>query len=362
MPRMIELIRQSAVPANVLRNASRGALTLPPAEVLEILVYLTQHPFFAEQAKLTIAGFDEQDAIRAVGDPQSPKEVLEYLSAPANLRPAVLPAVLGNPQISEARIAELCAAASKITAEALLSSERVRRSRPALSELVKNHRISTEQVAAAEELLQTLEPQGEEDAAVTQYLAEHAKELASEEGKPFTLMGASDNEQLAMNGGKAVQPEEEEHKLVGFAKAAENYERPSVVQKIARMNVGERVQLAMKGNRDERFILIRDGARLVANAVLESPKVTDSETDSFAAMKNVGDNVLRILGTKRKFVKRYSNIRILCNNPKTPIDIALQLLPHLTTNDLKNLMKNRDIADTIAKVARKMYRDRTMAR
>jgi hypothetical protein len=356
---MIDLIRQSAVPANVMRNASRGVLTLPPEEVLEILVYLTQHPFFAEQAKLTLAGFDEQSAIHAAGDPQTPSEVLNYLSAPANLRPALLPALLSNPRVSDLRIVELCAAASPITVLSLLASERVRCSPSALEALTKNHRIGTDRVAEAEELLKECEPEltAEDDAAVSQFMAEHAKDIAAEEGKPYTLMGATDQEQQAL-----TKPAEEKTELVGFAKRLDNYERPSVVQKIARMNVGERVQLAMKGNRDERFILIRDGARIVANAVLESPKITDAEIDAFAAMKNVGDNVLRILGTKRKFVKRYVMIRVLVNNPKTPIDISLQLLPHLTTNDLKNLTKNRDISDTITKIARKMYRDRTMAR
>jgi hypothetical protein len=359
MPRMIDLIRQSAVPANVMRNASRGVLTLPPQEVLEILVYLTQHPFFAEQAKLTLAGFDEQSAINAAQNPDTPNDVLNYLSAPANLRPALLPALLSNPRVSDQRIAELCAAASPVTVQPLLTSERVRRSYPALEALTKNHRIGTDHVAEAEELLKECEPEptAGDDAAVAEFMAEHAKEIAAEEGKPYVLTGASDQEQQTLTKGT-----EEKTELVGFAKRADNYERPSVVQKIARMNVGERVQLAMKGNRDERFILIRDGARIVANAVLESPKITDAELDSFAAMKNVGDNVLRILGTKRKFVKRYATLRILVNNPKTPIDISLQLLPHLTTNDLKNLTKNRDVSDTIAKIARKMYRDRTMAR
>lgn len=357
MPRMLDLIRQSAVPANVVRNASRGALTLPPAELIEILVYLADHPYFGEQAKLTLAGFDEGASIEAARDPQTPKEVLDYLSAPANLRPALLPALLENPQIPGSRIVELCDAASKTTADMLLAHERVRALPPALSALAKNHRISTEQVAAAEELLKGCESSGESEAAVAQFLAEHANEIAAEQGKPFTLMGGSDIEQHALTAAA-----EQSHELVGFSKRAETYERPSIIQKIARMTVGERVQLAMKGNRDERFILIRDGARIVANAVLESPKVTDAEVDAFAAMKNVGDNVLRILGTKRKFLKRYTVMRVLVNNPKTPVDISLALLSHITTNDLKNLMKNKDIADTISKIARKMYRDRTMSR
>ena len=46
---------------------------------------------------------------------------------------------------------------------------------------------------------------------------------------------------------------------------------------------------ALKGTREERAILIRDPNRIVATAVLGSPKVTDGEIESFAAMKNVSD-------------------------------------------------------------------------
>ena len=38
-----------------------------------------------------------------------------------------------------------------------------------------------------------------------------------------------------------------------------------------------RVQLAMKGNKDERYILIRDGSKVVSGAVLQSPKLSDAE-------------------------------------------------------------------------------------
>ena len=40
MSRMIDLIRSSAVPATLVQAAARGALSLPPREMLEILVYL----------------------------------------------------------------------------------------------------------------------------------------------------------------------------------------------------------------------------------------------------------------------------------------------------------------------------------
>ena len=51
MSKMIDLIRQSAVPANVMRSASKGALAVPADEMVEILVHLTTTPLFAEAAR-----------------------------------------------------------------------------------------------------------------------------------------------------------------------------------------------------------------------------------------------------------------------------------------------------------------------
>ena len=59
MPRMIDLMKESAVPANVMRSACKGALALPAAEMIEVLVYLASTPLFGEEARLTLAGWDE---------------------------------------------------------------------------------------------------------------------------------------------------------------------------------------------------------------------------------------------------------------------------------------------------------------
>ena len=69
---MIDLIRQSAVPSNVMRSASKGALTLPAGEILEILVYLTASPVFAKDAAMTLAGWEEKSCVQVLADPQTP--------------------------------------------------------------------------------------------------------------------------------------------------------------------------------------------------------------------------------------------------------------------------------------------------
>ena len=53
-----------------------------------------------------------------------------------------------------------------------------------------------------------------------------------------------------------------------------------------------RIQLALKGNKEERSLLIRDGTKVVALAVLEAPKLSDGEVEKFASQKNVLEAVL----------------------------------------------------------------------
>jgi pentose-5-phosphate-3-epimerase len=103
-------------------------------------------------------------------------------------------------------------------------------------------------------------------------------------------------------------------------------------------------------------VLIRDRSKLVSLAVLESPKVNESEMESFAAMKNVQETVLRAISTKRNYIKNYGVLRALVNNPKTPLDAALPLLAHLLVKDLRSLAINKNVNETIRKLALKMFR------
>ena len=43
MARMIDQIRASKLPSNMMQFAARGALQVPPAENIEILVYLAKY-------------------------------------------------------------------------------------------------------------------------------------------------------------------------------------------------------------------------------------------------------------------------------------------------------------------------------
>jgi hypothetical protein len=138
--------------------------------------------------------------------------------------------------------------------------------------------------------------------------------------------------------------------------------RASLLQRLSKMRVVERVQLALKGNREERVALIRDPCKVVQRAVLQSPRITDREVESFSAMASLSEEVLRIISANRKFRRNYTIIRSLVTNPKTPLDVSLRLLPNLTATDLKTLIMNKNIPETLRTTAYRLNRQRSETR
>lgn len=134
---------------------------------------------------------------------------------------------------------------------------------------------------------------------------------------------------------------------------AEEGKAEGVYSKIAKLTVAKKVVLALRGNKEERAILIRDGSKVVSRAVLSSPKLTESEVESFAALKNVSQDVLRLIAMNRKFIKDYVVVRSLVNNPRLPLDVGLTLLSRLMPQDIRALASNRDVSDTLRKMAAK---------
>jgi hypothetical protein len=408
MPRSIDLIRASKLPSNMMQFAAKGALSVPPDENIEILVYLAKHnKIFGDLARMTLAGWDENASLAAASNPKTPREVLDYLVAPENLRPKLLPALLENPSVADRELARFAISASPEGIAAMLQSPRVRASTGVLDVLRSNPYLKADQSSTIASLLDTsraeplpvpragsearveeanaptaAEPAREPasaatdeagevpDEVVSAYLTEHATEIAADQNKPFQpvggiveLLGAdyfpvSENKEMT-----EIARSEEKAAAAGVAKSKPEAgpppgQRDNTVQKINRLDVKGRIQLAMKGNKEERSILIRDGTKVVALAVLDAPKLSDGEVEKFALQKNVLEAVLRQIPLKRRFMKNYIVVRNLVANPRTPLDLGLGLMKHLLTQDLKNISANKEISETVRKLALKMYKQK----
>jgi hypothetical protein len=398
---MLDLIRNSQVPFNLMHSAAHGSLAVPPGETIEILVYLAlHHKLFGEQARLTLAGWDEKASLAAAADANTSAEVLGYFISRENLRPMLLPALAENPSVSEESLGEIAVSGSHSTLEALLTSARVMSSPQLLQALQSSDKLRPNELAEIGKRLAALgvsrsvqpnaaEPDGVDpsdealEGTIAQYILENAVELEAEKDKPFQPIGIAHEladveaaaemgpPAAAATGGASVDAAGKSATVAtgksGAAAAiharkqtpvGNEGRRDSALQRISKLDIKSRIALAMRGSKEDRSILIRDSTRLVATAVLDSPKVSETEVEAFALQKNLLDSVLRAISLKRRFAKNYTIMRNLVYNPRTPVDTSLPLVKGLLIHDLKNLMDNKEVSDTIRKTAVRMYKQR----
>ena len=437
MARMIDQIRASKLPSNMMQFAARGALQVPAAENIEILVYLARYnKVFGETARMTLAGWDHKACLDAVSDPQTPVEVLNYFISPDNVRPKLLPALLENPSVREAQLLKLAGSALRETLEIMLQSQRVRSTHSVLealhaspylkkeeseelkrwlhaagptahtpapesygdhpsatsaeAELAVLHSAAEAHAPAPGEVAHAAEPAeavsaqpvpvaeedpeatvGVDDETVFSYFQQHAQDIAAEGDKPFQAIGGTfdlltpeyfHEEEAGSPAPVALAAAPTEAHAPTHAAHPQQPKGPpkreNTFQKINSLDVKGRIQLALKGNKEERSILIRDGTKVVALAVLEAPKLADGEVEKFASQKNVLEAVLRQIPLKRRFMKNYIVVRNLVANPRTPLDLGLGLMKNLLAQDLKNLSSNKEVSETIRKLALKMYKQK----
>jgi hypothetical protein len=134
----------------------------------------------------------------------------------------------------------------------------------------------------------------------------------------------------------------------------EDGKRLSFSQKIAKMNVAEKIKLATQGNKEARTLLIRDSNKLVAVAVIRSPRITDGEIMMQANNKTAQDEVLRIICGDREWTKMYPVKLALVKNPKVPQAISMRFLNTLREADVKTLARDRNVPQVIQQMANKM--------
>ncbi len=128
-------------------------------------------------------------------------------------------------------------------------------------------------------------------------------------------------------------------------------QRETLLQKISRMSVAQKINAALMGSQEERSVLVHDSNKIVSRAVLQSPKLSDQEIESIATMKNVTEEVLRLIAMNRKFIRSYAVVHNLVNNPRLPIDVGLPLVNRLNDRDLKDLSRNKNVAEVLRGVA-----------
>jgi hypothetical protein len=348
-----ELIRKidaGELPEGFLTFAAQGMVPLPQDEMVAVLAHLSQHPSaeIAETAKKTIG---EQPAKVLVAFARSeaagPKQLHELSRVSSD--GAVLEAIVRNRRTEDAAIEDMARRVNASIQEVIvINQERIIRHPAILDALLENPNVTPDVKRRALE---------NRDEFFDKVKIREAIKASPEVMKALEIDDEVDTGEIDELLDKA---EDEEQKSDTLAIPAEGDDgKKSIWKEIAEMTVAQRVQVAFKGGKTARGILIQDRNKLVCSAVVRSPRITETEIEAFAAMRNIEDEVLRIIGTKREYTRKYPIVHNLVRNPKAPIGVVMPLISRLTLKDMKSLMTDKGVSEAVRVQARKFYQART---
>ncbi len=339
---------------NVRMSAARGALPLPLQDLLYVQVCLLRDalPAVARAAADSLAKLPVDSLASVLRDPKCDPLLVDHFARSGRLTGDALEAAISHPAIADPALEEIARTAAEATLNLIVTNEvRIIRNPRLLTILRANPNLSADNRRRLAELERDFV--GKEQLRVRQGPAAPATASPAEAAPLPKGAEAPPAEGEEAEAALPVMTQEEEQSY------EEALRRTPTFQMIMKLNVAEKVQLAMKGNAEERAILVRDTARMVSQQVLKSPKLSDSEIAGYANMRNVHEDVLRVIASHRDWTKNYSVAHALVRNPKTPPGVSVQFLPRLGTRDLKIVAGDKNIPEMLRRQARNIFLART---
>lgn len=340
---LVEQFQKGGAPRDLKLIAAQGVLPLKPVDLAELLCLLLGDADQAvrDAARGTLIAMPADQMLSLLKDRQTPPAVLAWAVGgrpETELREVALQNVSTPDEAIEAVAASLSESLAELV---VINQTRLLRRTSMLEALESNPSLNNDQKRRLRELRESF------------HIGEEAPAPPPPPPAP-----PPPPEPEAAEPEAPPEPQTEQEAVVQYLSENErnDADKLSTVQRIVRMNTAEKVVTALKGSKEERSILIRDRNRLVSVAVLGSPRLTESEVEAFAAMKNISDEILRKIGANRDWTKKYTVITALVKNPRTPVGTSLGLVSRLSPRDMKSLAIDRNVPEPIRKRAQQFVK------
>ncbi len=376
--------------------ASRGILPLPQSDLLEVLVsfYNGEDAELRENARSTLVEQSTEGLDSSLRSPDISPSVLAYFAGQENLPIALHEAILSNTRTPGDAVANFARTTQNGQLLELLSfNQQLLIQNPAIIDAIigNTHRTPEaerrasetkreffEKERGAQQIANELRARGQDAAAEFVEQSEFGSSMEesglTEEDALFlaqhieVLDRETDDSWLSLEYIEEIYEETEAQrkatvdKILGeLANEEEEIpgERISMINRIMKMGVKDRVRLGMKGDREARNILIRDPNRLVSSSVVNNPRITEQEVEMIAAMKSLSEDILRQIASNRQWSRSYNIMHNLVRNPRTPMANVMTIMTRLQLRDLTALSKNRNVSDAVRRHAIRLLATRT---
>ena len=345
---LVEQFRKGGVPRELRLMAAEGVLPLKPEDLVELLHFLIgdKEADVAKTALDHLMRFPATEMLPVLRDRGTPSAILAWglqHREEQELREAALQNVSTPDESIEAEAPTFPEGLAELV---VINQVRLLRRTSLLEALESNAHLNNDQKRRLRELRETF------------HIGEQPAEAAPPPPPPPAEVAPPAPEAIPEEIPFEAAPITEDEAVVRYLTDDEQKqaEKVGAVQKIYRLNTAEKVITALKGTREERAILIRDPNRLVATAVLGSPRITETEIESIAGMKSVSDEILRQIGANRDWTKRYGVIANLVKNPRTPLAISIGMVSRLNPRDIKTIAVDRNVPEAIRKQAQRFVK------
>lgn len=342
----VEQFRKGGVPRDLRLMAAEGALPLKPADLAELLHVLLGDPDAAigQSATSTLMAMPVEEILPISRDRDTPPALLGWVLSAREER-EVREAALQNPSTPDEAVESITAFLGDELAELIVINQvRLLRRTSLLEALEKNPQLNKDQQRRLRELRESFRIGAQPAAPPPPPPAPEPEPEPAEAAPaepPIDVTALSPDDAVIH-----FLPEDER----------QDTEKVSAVQRLYRQNTAQKVITALKGTREERAVLVRDPNRMVATAVLGSPRLTEAEVEAFSGMRNISDEILRQIGTHRDWTKKYAVVANLVKNPRTPVGVSLSMVSRLNPRDIKGLTTDRNVPEVIRRQAQKFIK------
>jgi hypothetical protein len=342
---VISRIQDGSYERETTLNIARGFLPLPQEDLITVVAFLATSPDaeVAQLAHQTLKDVPLRSLLAFAANEASSADNLSLLLR-ATDDASVMEALIRNRAVPDASIVELAGRAEPGVQEIIVINQlRILRAPEILDALLGNPRVSAETRRRA---LETREEFFDKKARLEKLAEDEVADFLPDDAIADLLAKAAEEPAVATPPDLSEIEKQDPVKLTVFAE-------------LLAMSVGQKVQMAFKGGKTYRTILIRDRNKLVCSAVVRNPRMSESEAEQIAGMRNVDDEVLRLISTRRDWMSKYNVVIALARNPKVPIGVVVPLINRLTLRDLKMLKDDKGVSEVVRSMSRKLFQQRS---
>jgi hypothetical protein len=131
----------------------------------------------------------------------------------------------------------------------------------------------------------------------------------------------------------------------------------SLQLQMAAMTAPQKIQLALKGDRTARLLLLKDLNKTLHVFLLQNPRITLDEVRFMAGYKQTSAEALETIAANPDYMRQQAIVTALVRNPRTPGPTAAKLVEKLPEAEVRRLAKSSDVPRAVQIAARKRIND-----